>query len=39
MNTPGKPAGNWTWRFTDALCTQRANFRAGAPDVALPAPR
>lgn len=25
MNTPGKPAGNWTWRFTDELLHQRAN--------------
>jgi 4-alpha-glucanotransferase len=25
MNTPGKPAGNWTWRFTEELLQRRAN--------------
>ncbi len=25
MNTPGQPAGNWTWRFTGPLLDRRAN--------------
>jgi 4-alpha-glucanotransferase len=25
MNTPGKPSGNWTWRFTPEMLETRAN--------------
>ena len=27
MNTPGQPAGNWTWRFTPEMMETRANER------------
>ena len=27
MNTPGQPAGNWTWRFTPEMLETRANNR------------
>lgn len=29
MNTPGLPAGNWTWRFTPEMLEQRANKGLG----------
>ena len=29
MNTPGKPAGNWTWRFTPEQLENADSYRLG----------